>query len=617
MNKASLYTCFLAGFFYFASFQYYKNWGNGLSGGDPWGYYVWLPSALFYDDLTNPIKTLEARQQAFGKKNMRPLTDECFNKPAGTNGEIYLNKYTMGMAILYLPFFAIAHFLASLLGQPTDGFSILYRYWIYFNAVVYGFLGLWVLRKVLLLYFSDKITAWTVGVVAFATNLYFFATWNTGMTHAASFFLYALLLYNTEKWYANGQRINAILIGILCGLITLIRPSDVLCVFLPLLWGLYSFSTLVKRFQLVKEKWSHVLLAIVAAILTGFPQLLYWKMTAGTFFYYSYGNEGFDFSKPHLIEGIFGYKNGWLAYTPVMYLAIIGIYFLIKYRNNYLLPILTILPIQLYVIYSYWCWQWTNGFGARPMIQLYVMLSIPIAYTLQSAFTRKISTYLVIGFVFLCSVINIWQEWQFNYGMQWTELGTRNFFFSSLGKTKLTKNDVLYFDGAPWQPNIDNDAKSIKNLYFNDFETDTSSLANRTENKKNGTFGFRLDHKKEFSPGLVLENAGNELKSAKYIKVSVWCMRKHESSDLYKMSNLVTTLTRNGQDLGYYAIRLDNKPQNTKGTLWSGVPNVWEEVSYFVPIPSRGKKDNVLLKVYAWNPSDNEIFLDDLKVELY
>lgn len=183
------------------------------------------------------------------------------------------------------------------------------------------------------------------------------------MSHAGSFLLFALLFDFTEKWYANQRLKYAVVVGLVYGLLTLIRPSDAMIVGVPALWGLTSLAAVRNRLALLRRSWLHILAAVLSALAVGFPQLLFWKKYAGTFFYYSYGEEGFDFSKPHLLEGIFGFQNGWLVYTPVMALALLGIGWLWKKRNNYFWCVVLILPVQLYLIYSYWCWQWTNGFG--------------------------------------------------------------------------------------------------------------------------------------------------------------------------------------------------------------------------------------------------------------
>ena len=93
---------------------------------DVMGYYLYLPAALIYKDL----KTLSFKDDIL--KEYHP-TSSFYQAFPYTNGN-YVMKYPIGMAILYFPFFLIAHFLAGLLDYPTDGFSLPYQMGISWGA---------------------------------------------------------------------------------------------------------------------------------------------------------------------------------------------------------------------------------------------------------------------------------------------------------------------------------------------------------------------------------------------------------------------------------------------------------------------------------------------------
>ena len=46
--------------------------------------------------------------------------------------------------------------------------------------------------------------------------------------------------------------------------------------------------------------------------------MLYWKHIMGTFFFYSYDQEGFFFGNSHVLDGLLSYRKGWFIYTPIM-----------------------------------------------------------------------------------------------------------------------------------------------------------------------------------------------------------------------------------------------------------------------------------------------------------
>ena len=80
---------------------------------DKFGYYLYLP-AFFYDDpakLNNFQHMLEIYNPGGGYAALK-----------APNGN-YVMKYSCGMALMYLPGFAIGHFAAKIFGYPVDGLS--------------------------------------------------------------------------------------------------------------------------------------------------------------------------------------------------------------------------------------------------------------------------------------------------------------------------------------------------------------------------------------------------------------------------------------------------------------------------------------------------------------
>ncbi len=52
----------------------------------------------------------------------------------------------------------------------------------------------------------------------------------------------------------SGQKLFLfIIMGFVCGLITLIRPTDVLCLLIPLLYNVYNKETIRKKVLFIKE----------------------------------------------------------------------------------------------------------------------------------------------------------------------------------------------------------------------------------------------------------------------------------------------------------------------------------------------------------------------------
>ena len=195
-------------------------------------------------------------------------------------------------------------------------------------------------------------------------------------------------------------------------------------------------------------------------------------------FYYSYVGEGFNFLQPRINKGLFNFKNGWLLYTPIMILSVLGL-FARKIRTQpYFLAVLILTIIHIYIIYSWWNWYYINGFGSRPMVELYALLAFPFAFSIQYFTSNKYTKHVAYVFIVFCIALNQFQTYQHHIGVLWTEFANKNYYLSVFGKTKLSRNNLIVWDNAQKQPKYPLISNRI--LAFNDFESD-DDLRNQTD----------------------------------------------------------------------------------------------------------------------------------------
>lgn len=332
-----------------------------MGGGDNWAYYSYLPALFIHKDLDNLNQTYEARNRIY---NTTPNPANMHNRigevPDVPNGNRVI-KYTMGVALLQAPFFLTAHGFQKITGGNTGGFEFPYVLAVFFSVLFYVFLGLFFLQKALLRCFNPQIIFWVLIAIFFGTNLFYFTSFNIGMSHAYLFFLYCLLIYSTPLFYEKTNWGNAVLLGFAVGMISLIRPAEALCVFIPALYGLGDKKSWWERIQFIKQNRKFIFLTAFVILLVPLPQFIYWKAMTGHWLYDSYPGEHFDFKHPQLIRGLFGWKNGWLSYTPIMFLVFPGLYFMWKNKQPLRLPVSIILPL-IFILFT------AGGAGNTPMV---------------------------------------------------------------------------------------------------------------------------------------------------------------------------------------------------------------------------------------------------------
>jgi hypothetical protein len=407
-------------------FMNFRRWKNhDVISYDTLHYYTYLPSAFIYHDLS--AKYTDTDPDFFADKIWYTTTPE--------GNRVF--KVSMGMSICYLPFFLLADAYAHITGAPADGFSQPYKFALVWSSFFYAMAGLYFLRKLLRVWFIDELLiSFVMLLVIFGTNLFNYVTYNNAMSHSYSFALITAFIWCTEKWHRKATVKRSIALGILAGWIFLVRPVNLLVIFIFAGWGMHSMLSIIERIRYFFVQWKSVLLIGFCAFLFILPQLFYWKYNTGQWFFYSYTGEHFYFAHPRISEGLFSWRKGWLLYTPVMVLTFLALpFFRTKVRELTLVyPILFI--VILYVTFSWWCWWYGGGFGQRSLIDWYGFFALPIAALLDGIQRKKIAWIFTVCILVLLTAWNQLQHVQYRYMSIHYDSMTRKAYFYNFARVK-------------------------------------------------------------------------------------------------------------------------------------------------------------------------------------
>ncbi|HSO78155.1 MAG TPA: glycosyltransferase family 2 protein, partial [Bacteroidales bacterium] len=339
---------------------------------DAISYYAYLPAAFIYNDLSLGFTE--------GYTGTHRFVFWPEKSPTGKN----VIKTTMGLSVLWLPFFGAAHLAAHLTGADTGGYSEPYKLFLLVSALFYLLIGLLYLRKILLAGVSDKVAAIVLTGFAFATNLYWYSLFQSTMSHVYSFALITAFIWYSMKWHTAGSMEHgawsAVRLGLLIGLISLIRPTNVIIILFFILYGISSIRDIQNRITGLTRDYRYLIIITLIAVLVWVPQMIYWREMTGQWVYFSYGgDERFFFNHPAIIQGLFSFRKGLLIYTPLVIFAFAGLIILWKKKSLHTLAIAAFLPLNIYIIFSWWCWWYGGGFGQRAFIDSYALMAIPAA----------------------------------------------------------------------------------------------------------------------------------------------------------------------------------------------------------------------------------------------
>ncbi|MEM9847780.1 MAG: glycosyltransferase family 39 protein, partial [Bacteroidota bacterium] len=395
---------FVVGVFYYPKWE--KGGTEATLSWDVSGYYFYLPAFLIYED---------AKQLAFAPellKKYRPTPDlqQAYRHESGN----MVMKYSSGQALVFSPFFAIAHLIAEQQPQyPADGFSFPYQLAIGLGSLLICFIGLFFLAKILNYYFDDRIAALTLLVIVLTTNYLEYGAISGAMTHNTLFTIYTLLIWTTIQFYKRPSFGKALGIGVCVGLAALTRPTEIIAALVPILWGIPSIAARLRFFQ---QHWSKLLLAAVVTLAIGSIQLVYWKYATGDFIVYSYEEQGFSWLRPHLKDGFFSTRAGWLTYTPMMTFALIGFYFLYRKSRSLFWGTFVFSLLFIYITFAWDIWWYGGSLGQRAMVQAYPVLAIPLAAFLAWVWEQKIWKYAFLTLAALFLYYNFWLIHQAHLG---------------------------------------------------------------------------------------------------------------------------------------------------------------------------------------------------------
>ncbi len=232
------------------------------------------------------------------------------------------NFKPVGSALMALPFYAITHLLLILVvpGQQNPDVGTEYQlaftaaslFFVVLALVLYRFVRrLWGLRVAVLA---------TLGVIC-ATPVINYILFEASYSHNFTIFAttaFALYLYQTRS---DRKAYQWFLAGALGGLATITHAQEVL--FLALVpveavWQAWHRSWTVRLIP-------GYALFLMGALAPGLPQLLMDRIMFEHWLPQAAPNISFDFLHPHLPELLFSTRHGWLSWSPIVALSLLGL----------------------------------------------------------------------------------------------------------------------------------------------------------------------------------------------------------------------------------------------------------------------------------------------------
>jgi hypothetical protein len=362
--------------------------------GDGVGYYAYLRSMLIDRDLNFENDYL-AGNQSFVMSRV-DAQGHLLPKMYTKTGRVE-NHFTVGPAILWAPVLTTVHLGVVLLDHfganiAADGYSRPYLLAMSLTTASYGFLALFLAFRMARKYFEQQSAFLATVGIWLASSLPVYMYFSPSWSHAFSAFSVSSFL-----WYWDRTKLRRTLgqwgvLGLFAGLMgNVYYPNAILLIFPALeiaylLWTgqrdpdqqvmplgkLASGSAVFGAVFAVSLLPTFVTRQIIYGnpFATGYPAIQTWNWTS-----------------PVFLRVLFSSDHGMWSWTPILFLAVIGLFFLAK--RNALLgtgSILTFLAYY-YFIASYPDWDGLSSYGNRFFLSLTPVFILGLA-ALLSAFSQ-------------------------------------------------------------------------------------------------------------------------------------------------------------------------------------------------------------------------------------
>jgi hypothetical protein len=360
--------------------------------GDGVGYYAYLRAPIIGHNLD-----FEPDYRAANASFIGPRLDENGNVKADfrtPTGHLD-NHFTVGPAILWSPFFLVAHagvLLARALGSqiPADGFSYPYRTAIAFASALYGFLGLLLAFRLARQYVALWCAFLATLAVWSATSLPVYMYFNPSWSHAISAFVVAVFLYFWHQTRANRSTGQWLVLGAVTGLMLDVYYPNALVLVVLAIEALRQYAAAFRSGKNSRASIVHLLtnqlLFAATALLCFLPTFIVHRIVYGSSLESGYTPlRQWLWRSPVLLAVLFSTNHGLLAWTPILLLAIVGL--LLFWRREPLVGgsfLAAALAFYLFIA-CYPDWAGISSYGNRFFVSLTLAFVIGLAVFLDAA----------------------------------------------------------------------------------------------------------------------------------------------------------------------------------------------------------------------------------------
>ncbi len=294
-------------------------------------------------------------------------------------GMVY-NPFAIGTALLWMPFFILAHLVSLLLrgsglNISVNGVSYLYESFVLTGTIIYGSIGFYLSYKVARRLFEVQPSLIATLATWLATQGIYYMIAEPSMSHALTIFTNALFLF---VWYPprpDRNRFQWAVLGLTVAITTLTRWQEGIIILVPvveLLWWVW------KKNMSIKSAAQSFLLFFTTFLIGISPQLIMWNSIYGSPLLIPQGNDFMLWMSPKPIQTLISTRHGLFTWHPLFLISLFGLIPLWKKDRSLTILIGYLFLSQLYINSAASHWWADDAFGGRRFTGIipYIIISL-------------------------------------------------------------------------------------------------------------------------------------------------------------------------------------------------------------------------------------------------
>jgi len=306
------------------------------------------------------------------------------------------NHFSVGPAILWTPFLLLAHagvVLARALGSSVaaDGFSAPYRIAMAFTTKLYSFLGLLLSFRLARKYVEERWALLATIAVWWASSLPVYMYFNPSWSHAHSAFAVALFVWYWHETRSSRSLSQWLLLALTAGLmVNVYYPNAMVLAVLGVeavrqyVLALHRSTPAAPEGPRVPDLLLRHVLFVGVVLICLLPTFVTRYIVYGSPFESGYVPlRDWFWRSPVFLSVLFSANHGLLSWTPILLLAIIGLFIFWRREPNVGAPFLAAFLAFYLFIACYPDWAGISSYGNRFFVSLTALFVVGLSAFLE------------------------------------------------------------------------------------------------------------------------------------------------------------------------------------------------------------------------------------------